>query len=165
VTTPLLIQRLPMGTCNGYVRQNQKRSGLVISRSKRPYLICYHWCQRRLLKADIWTSPISARICSINNLGGACWLRSPRKFFLIVIYGGAMIWVQLWSEMNDVLTPLKPASPVESRSFLTHLADLHQVNLQWTFREKTILAAEIHIVKAVKADVLCYRMWHLKKLL
>jgi len=38
-------------------------------------------------------------------------------------------WVQLWSEMNDV-TPQTPKPKVETEAFfLTHSADLHQIQI------------------------------------
>ena len=109
---------------------------------------------------DIRTSPISARIRSINNLVEHGY-EVHVNFSPIVIYGGDQWrydWVQLWSEMNDVLTPQAKAQLKAEAFFLTHSADLHQVNLQWTPQgEDYLWQPEIQQVKAGKADVLCYR--------
>lgn len=137
---------------------NNNSSDFIAPGSSRGCLSACSYCY--VARHTRGSNPLTARIRSINNLVEHGY-EVHVNFSPIVIYDGEQWrhdWVQLWSEMNDVLTPQAKAQLKAEAFFLTHSADLHQVNLQWTPQgEDYLWQPEIQQAKVGKSDVLCYR--------
>jgi spore photoproduct lyase len=90
---------------------------------------------------DIGTSPISARIQSVNTLVEAGY-EVHFNFSPILLYAGEawkQDWVELWQEIDDTLTPQAKAQLACEAFFLTHSAELHEVNMAWNPRGEDFL--------------------------
>lgn len=113
---------------------------------------------------DIGTSRISDRIASINRLV-AHGYEVHLNFSPIIIYGGEEYgaeqwrydWVATWQEIDNTLTPAAKAQLACEAFFLTHSAELHEINLQWNPRGEDFLwTPELQQPKRTKPDVLVY---------
>ncbi|MCE7984786.1 MAG: spore photoproduct lyase family protein [Caldilinea sp. CFX5] len=82
---------------------------------------------------DIGTSRIADRLASVNKLveGG---YEVHLNFSPIIIYEGDQWkadWVELFQEIDDVLSPAAKQQLMSEVFFLTHSAELHAINMQW----------------------------------
>lgn len=116
---------------------------------------------------DVRTSTITARLLSSNRLLQAGY-EIHFNFSPIIVYEGTKWvkdWIELFEQMNDVLSnDIKKQAACEV-IFLTHSAMLHQVNLEWNERAESYLwNPELQHQKRDKPDVICYdykqrRLW------
>lgn len=113
---------------------------------------------------DIGTSRISERIASINRLV-AHGYEVHLNFSPIIIYSGEEHgadqwrhdWATTWQEIDDTLSPAAKAQLACEAFFLTHSAELHDINMQWNPRGEDFLwAPERQQPKRTKPDVLVY---------
>lgn len=108
---------------------------------------------------DIGTSPISERILSANRLVEAGY-EVHFSFAPIIIYGGEEWkkgWRELWREIDDILTEKVKKQLKCEAFFLTHSADLHEVNMSWNARgEEFLWSPEIQVPKKTAPDTLVY---------
>ena len=80
---------------------------------------------------DIRTSPIKDRIKSINNLVDAGY-EVHLNFSPVVIYEGwREDWVNLFKQIDEVLTDKSKSQLKCEVIFLTHSANLHEKNMAW----------------------------------
>lgn len=82
-------------------------------------------------RVDIRTSPISARIDAINDFVGAGWEVNV-NFAPVIVYDGWLEdYAELFEEVEAKLNPKSKAQMSAEIAFLTHNADLHEINMQW----------------------------------
>ena len=82
---------------------------------------------------DIGTSPISERILSANKLVDAGY-EVHFSFAPIIVYEGEKWkadWLELFREIDETLTAKVKKQLKCEAFFLTHSADLHEINMQW----------------------------------
>ncbi len=113
---------------------------------------------------DIGTSRISDRIASVNRLVDAGY-EVHLNFSPIIIYGGdehgaeqwRYDWMATWQELDDMLSAAAKAQLACEAFFLTHSAELHEINLQWNPRGENFLwTPAIQQPKRTKPDILVY---------
>ncbi|MFL5813736.1 MAG: spore photoproduct lyase family protein [Bdellovibrionia bacterium] len=109
---------------------------------------------------DIRTSPISARIQSVNRLVDAGY-EVHLNFSPIIIYGGNQWksdWLALFQEIDQTLSPQAKAQLACEAFFLSHSAEAHELNLQWNPKGEDFLwKPEMQEPKKNKLDVLVYQ--------
>lgn len=109
---------------------------------------------------DIRTSPILDRILAMNEMVDAGY-EVHANFSPVIMYGDKQWkkdWVELWNLMDEKLTPKAKVQMKAEIIFLTHSADLHDINMQWNPKgEEFLWTPEIQQTKANKPDVLCYK--------
>lgn len=116
--------------------------------------------QRLARYVDIGTSPISDRIRSVNNLVEAGY-EVHFNFSPIIIYGDDLEWrrdwVELWKEIDDVLTDEAKRQLMCEVFFLTHSVALHDINMRWNPKgEEFLWAPEIQVPKKTAPDTVVY---------
>ena len=108
---------------------------------------------------DISTSKISDRLASVNRLVEAGY-EVHLNFSPIIIYGGEQWrydWRDTWQQIDDTLTEAAKRQLACEAFFLTHSADLHQINMQWNPKgEEYLWTPELQVSKRSKPDVLVY---------
>ncbi len=116
---------------------------------------------------DIGTSPISERIASVNRLVAGGY-EVHLNFSPIIIYGNPETdehgadqwrydWVDVWRELDDTLSAEAKAQLKCELFFLTHSAELHEINVQWNARGEDFLwSPASQQPKRGKPDVLVY---------
>jgi spore photoproduct lyase len=108
---------------------------------------------------DIGTSPISARIASVNDLVAAGY-EVHFNFSPVILYGGdewRKDWVETWQEIDDTLNEEAKAQLMCELFFLTHSSELHELNLQWNPKGETFLwSPEIQVAKKSAPNLLVY---------
>jgi DNA repair photolyase len=114
--------------------------------------------QKIATKVDIRTSPISARIQSINNLVDAGY-EVHVNFSPVIIYENCrQDWLDLFAEIDDTLHSKAKAQLACEVIFLTHNKDLHNFNLNWNpVGESYLWHPEIQEPKNHKPDVIRYK--------
>lgn len=106
---------------------------------------------------DIATSPITERIRSANRLVEAGY-EVHFNFSPIILYEGwRTYWENLWREIDDTLTERVKKQLQCEVFFLTHSAELHEVNLQWNPKGEAMLwSPGLQVPKKTKPDLLVY---------
>jgi spore photoproduct lyase family protein len=80
---------------------------------------------------DVRSSPMSERIRAVDDFVRAGW-EVHLNFSPVVVYEGwTADYIRLFEELNDALSPAAKAQAKAEVIFLTHNADLHDVNLHW----------------------------------
>jgi spore photoproduct lyase len=88
---------------------------------------------------DVRTSPIPERIAAINDFVAAGW-EVHLNFSPVIVYDGWLEdYADLFTMVDDALTPQAKAQLQAEVIFLTHNAALHEVNLGWHPRAETLL--------------------------
>lgn len=116
---------------------------------------------------DIGTSPISARIASANALAEAGY-EVHFNFSPIILYGDQpqraqgeaqwqQDWIELFKEIDDVLTDKVKQQLMSEVFFLTHSAALHEVNLQWNPKGESFLwSPDLQVPKKTEPTLVVY---------
>jgi spore photoproduct lyase len=106
---------------------------------------------------DIGTSPISERIQSVNRLIDADY-EVHFSFAPIIIYENwREDWSELWREIDETLSAKAKAQLKCEAFFLTHSADLHEINMQWNAKgEEFLWKPELQVPKKTAPDTLVY---------
>ncbi len=108
---------------------------------------------------DIGTSPISDRIISANKLVEAGY-EVHFSFAPIIVYGGDVWkedWRELFREIDDTLDEKVKKQLKCEAFFLTHSADLHEVNMQWNAKGEDFLwNPQLQVPKKTAPDTLVY---------
>ncbi len=108
---------------------------------------------------DIGTSPVSERIQSVNKLVAGGY-EVHFSFAPIIIYGGNQWkadWTELWREIDDTLSDKAKAQLQCEAFFLTHSADLHEINMQWNPKgEEFLWQPELQVPKKTAPDTIVY---------
>jgi spore photoproduct lyase len=80
---------------------------------------------------DVRSSPMIERIRAVEDFVRAGW-EVHLNFSPVVVYDGwTADYIRLFQELNDTLSPAAKAQAKAEVIFLTHNADLHDVNLEW----------------------------------
>ena len=113
--------------------------------------------QKAARYVDIGTSPISERISSTNKLIEAGY-EVHFSFAPIIVYENwKNDWQELWAEIDNVLSEKAKAQLKCEAFFLTHSADLHEINLQWNARGEDFLwNPALQVPKKTAPDTLVY---------
>lgn len=127
---------------------------------RRKTRIRYSVMPQRIARfVDIGTSPIGDRIRSVNGLVAAGY-EVHFNFSPIIIYGGdewRRDWVEVWREIDDVLSDEAKGQLQSEVFFLTHSAALHEVNMQWNPKgEEFLWAPEMQVPKKTAPDLVVY---------
>lgn len=106
---------------------------------------------------DVNTSPIEERIASINTLV-AHGYEIHVNFSPVIVYDTWVEdWVALWKQLDAILSPTAKQQLKCEVIFLTHSAQLHELNLSWHPKGEAILwQPDKQITKNNKPDVICY---------
>lgn len=106
---------------------------------------------------DIGTSPISERIQSVNRLIDAGY-EVHFSFAPIIIYENwREDWRELWREIDETLSAKAKAQLKCEAFFLTHSADLHEINMQWNAKgEEFLWKPELQVPKKTAPDTIVY---------
>jgi spore photoproduct lyase len=106
---------------------------------------------------DIGTSPISERIQSVNALIDAGY-EVHFSFAPIIIYENwREDWRELWREIDETLSSKAKAQLKCEAFFLTHSADLHEINMQWNAKgEEFLWKPDLQVPKKTTPDTLVY---------
>lgn len=114
---------------------------------------------RLSLKVDVGTSPIPMRVRSMNRLVEAGY-EVHANFSPIIVGpsdGWKQGWIELFREMDDVLTPAVKEQLACEAFLLTHSVELHEINETWNpAGERFLWAPDRQVPKAGKPDVLTY---------
>jgi spore photoproduct lyase len=127
-------------------------------RTRIRYSAMPHAVARRV---DIATSPVSERLRSVNRLVDVGY-EVHFNFSPIIIHrreGGDWLagWRELWREIDDTLSPSAKSQLQCEAFFLTHSAQLHELNLQWNPQGEGLLwSPSIQVPKKTKPDLLVY---------
>lgn len=106
---------------------------------------------------DVNTSPIDARIESINRLVEHGY-EVHVNFSPVIVYDGwKKDWYDLWCKLDKILTPESKKQLKCEVIFLTHSVALHELNMKWHPKgESLIWQPDIQQTKYNKPDVICY---------
>lgn len=108
---------------------------------------------------DIGTSPISERILSANKLVDAGY-EVHFSFAPIIVYEGEKWktdWLELFKEIDDSLTENVKKQLKCEAFFLTHSADLHEINIKWNPKgEEFLWNPLLQVGKKTSPDNLVY---------
>ncbi|CAA9579006.1 MAG: Spore photoproduct lyase [uncultured Thermomicrobiales bacterium] len=80
---------------------------------------------------DVRTSPVRARIAAIDDLVAAGWEVNLNFGPVIVTDGWLQAWRGLFREVAETLSAPARAQLAAEVIFLTHSAELHEINLAW----------------------------------
>lgn len=95
--------------------------------------------QRVATTLDVRTTPISARIAAIDSFLEAGY-EVHLNFSPVVLYDGWKAdYQELFAELDDTLSPAAKAQLQAEIIFLTHNAQLHEVNLGWHPKAEALL--------------------------
>jgi len=95
--------------------------------------------QRVAKTVDVRTTPIAERIGAINDFVGAGY-EVHLNFSPVIVYEGWQAdYAELFTELGDVLLPAAKAQLKAEVIFLTHNAQLHEVNLGWHPKAEDLL--------------------------
>ncbi len=88
---------------------------------------------------DVRTTPMAERIAAINDFVAAGY-EVHLNFSPVIIYSGwTQDWAQLFAHLADVLSPAAKAQLAAEIIYLTHNAELHEINLQWHPKAEDLL--------------------------
>ena len=115
--------------------------------------------QRVARYVDIGTSPISERIRSANVLVDAGY-ELHFSFAPVIVYGGEewkRDWRELFREIDETLSDKAKRQLKCEAFFLTHSAELHEINMQWNPRGEDFLwNPALQVPKKTAPDTLVY---------
>lgn len=80
---------------------------------------------------DVRTSPVTERIAAINDFVDAGYEVNVNFAPVIVYDGWQRDYADLFTLLNDTLSPTAKAQMAAEVAFLTHNTQLHEVNLRW----------------------------------
>lgn len=80
---------------------------------------------------DVRTSPVTERIAAINDFVDAGYEVNVNFAPVIVCDGWQRDYADLFTLLDDTLSPTAKAQMAAEVAFLTHNAQLHEVNLRW----------------------------------
>jgi spore photoproduct lyase family protein len=90
-------------------------------------------------RVDVRTSPVAERIAAINDFVDAGYEVHLNFSPVIVTDGWRESYRELFTQIDDVLSPRAKAQIAAEVIFLTHNADLHEVNVVWHPRGEALL--------------------------
>lgn len=95
--------------------------------------------QRIAKTVDVRTTPMSERIAAINDFVEAGY-EVHLNFSPVILYEGwEEDYTQIFAELDDTLSPKTKAQVKAEVIFLTHNAQLHEVNLEWHPKAESLL--------------------------
>jgi len=88
---------------------------------------------------DVRTSPVGERIAAINDFVDAGYEVNVNFAPVIVYDGWQRDYADLFTLLDDALSPAAKAQMAAEIAFLTHNAELHAVNLRWHPQAESLL--------------------------